>query len=51
MLVGGVFAAGVGVIIGLPCFKLKSTYFTLTTIALANILLLLVQNTRQLGKP
>lgn len=49
MLVGGVLAAGVGVIIGLPCFKLKSTYFTLTTIALANILLLLVQNTRAIG--
>ena len=49
MFVGGLIAAAVGVIIGLPCFKLKSTYFTLTTIALANILLLLVQNTRQLG--
>lgn len=49
MLVGGVLAAGVGVLIGLPCFKLKSTYFTLTTIALANILLLLVQNTRAIG--
>lgn len=49
MLAGGVLAAGVGVLIGLPCFKLKSTYFTLTTIALANILLLLVQNTRSIG--
>lgn len=49
MLVGGVLAAAVGVIMGFPCFKLKSTYFTLTTIALANILLLLVQNTRRLG--
>lgn len=49
MLVGGVLAAGVGVLIGLPCFKLKSTYFTLTTIALAYILLLLVQNTRNIG--
>lgn len=49
MLAGGMLAALVGVIIGLPCFKLKSTYFTLTTIALANILLLLVQNTRKIG--
>jgi len=49
MLAGGLLAALVGVIIGFPCFKLKSTYFTLTTIALANILLLLVQNTRKLG--
>ena len=49
MLVGGVLAAIVGVIMGLPCFKLKSTYFTLTTIALSYIILLLVQNTRTLG--
>ena len=49
MLAGGLLAALVGVIMGFPCFKLKSTYFTLTTIALANILLLLVQNTRKLG--
>lgn len=49
MLAGGLLAALVGVIMGFPCFKLKSTYFTLTTIALANILLLLVQNTRKIG--
>ena len=49
MLAGGVLAAIVGVIIGLPCFKLKSTYFTLTTIALSTIILLLVQNTRYIG--
>lgn len=49
MIAGGLLAAVVGVIMGFPCFKLKSTYFTLTTIALANILLLLIQNTRRLG--
>lgn len=36
MFAGGLLAAILGVIIGLPCFKLQSTYFTLTTIALAN---------------
>lgn len=49
MLVGGVIAALLGILIGIPCFKLQSTYFTLTTIALANILLLVVQSVRNIG--
>ncbi|HCE61625.1 MAG TPA: branched-chain amino acid ABC transporter permease [Clostridiales bacterium] len=49
MLAGGLLAAILGVIIGLPCFKLQSTYFTLTTIALANIMLLAVQSIRNIG--
>lgn len=49
MFAGGLLAAILGVIIGLPCFKLQSTYFTLTTIALANIMLLAVQSIRNIG--
>lgn len=49
MLAGGVLAAGLGILIGLPCFKLQSTYFTLVTIALANIMLLVVQSIRSIG--
>ncbi|MCI8464340.1 MAG: branched-chain amino acid ABC transporter permease [Lachnospiraceae bacterium] len=49
MLAGGVLAAALGILIGLPCFKLQSTYFTLVTIALANIMLLVVQSVRNIG--
>ena len=45
MLVGGVSAMLVGVAIGYPCFRLRGPYFTLTTIAFAEILRIWVENT------
>lgn len=42
MLVGGLVAGVVGLLIGYPCFKLRGTYFTLATIALLNVIRILV---------
>ncbi len=47
MLVGGVGAVLVGVAIGYPCFRLRGPYFTLTTIAFAEILRIWVENTEE----
>jgi len=44
MIIGAVAAAIFGIIIGYPCFKLKGPYFTLTTIAFAEILRIWVEN-------
>lgn len=38
MLVGGVAAAGVGGVIGYPCFRLRGAFFSLVTIAFAEML-------------
>jgi len=48
MLVGGLAAMAVGVLIGYPCFRLRGPYFTLTTIAFAEILRIWVENTDEL---
>lgn len=45
MLVGGLFAAGLSLAIGYPTFKLKGPYFTLTTIAFAEIARIWFENT------
>jgi branched-chain amino acid transport system permease protein len=45
MCAGAITAAVVGVIIGYPTFRLKGPYFALTTIALAEILRIYVENT------
>ncbi|RMF90134.1 MAG: branched-chain amino acid ABC transporter permease, partial [Nitrospinota bacterium] len=45
MWVGAVLSAVVGVIIGYPTFRLRGPYFALTTIALAEILRIYVENT------
>lgn len=45
MLVGGLLAAATAVLIGLPTFRLKGPYFTLTMIAFAEILRIWVENT------
>lgn len=42
MLAGGLVAGGFGLLIGYPCFKLRGTYFTLATIALLNVIRILV---------
>jgi branched-chain amino acid transport system permease protein len=45
MWVGAITAAVVGVIIGYPTFRLRGPYFALTTIAMAEILRIYVENT------
>jgi branched-chain amino acid transport system permease protein len=49
MLVGGLLATVVGVIIGLPTFKMRGAYFALATIAFAEGLRVMVENIDQLG--
>lgn len=44
MLVGGVIAALVALALGYPCFRLKGHYFSIATIVIAEIGLLLVHN-------
>ena len=48
MLVGGACATVVGVLIGYPCFRLRGPYFTLTTIAFAEILRIWAENTEEI---
>lgn len=45
MLVGGLVATAVGAAISYPCFRLRGPYFTLSTIAFAEILRIWVENT------
>ena len=45
MIVGGLLSAGLAVLIGLPTFRLKGPYFTLTMIAFAEIVRIWVENT------
>ncbi len=49
MLAGGLLAALVGVIIGLPTLKLRGAYFALATIAVGEGLRVLVENVEQVG--
>ncbi len=49
MLVGGVIAAAVGVLIGLPTFKMRGAYFALATIAFAEGIRVMVENIDKLG--
>jgi branched-chain amino acid transport system permease protein len=49
MLVGGVLASIVGVLIGLPTFKMRGAYFALATIAFAEGLRVTMENIDQLG--
>ena len=44
MLVGGVLAGIVGVIIGLPTFKMRGAYFALATIAFAEGIRVMIEN-------
>ncbi len=49
MLVGGVLAALVGVVIGLPTFRMRGAYFCLCTIAFAEGIRVMVENIDTLG--
>ncbi|MGD8844134.1 MAG: branched-chain amino acid ABC transporter permease [Desulfobacteraceae bacterium] len=49
MLVGGVLATIVGVLIGLPTFKMRGAYFALATIAFAEGMRVMVENIDFLG--
>lgn len=49
MIVGGVFAALVGVIIGKPTFKMRGAYFALATIAFGEGIRVLIENIDYLG--
>jgi branched-chain amino acid transport system permease protein len=52
MVAGGLAAAALSVCIGYPTFKLKGPYFTLTTIAFAEIVRIWIENTDEfLGIP
>ncbi len=49
MIVGGLLAAMMGVIIGLPTLKLRGAYFALATIAVGEGVRVLVENVKQVG--
>lgn len=49
MIVGGLLAAMMGVIIGLPTLKLRGAYFALATIAVGEGMRVLVENVKQVG--
>jgi branched-chain amino acid transport system permease protein len=49
MVIGGVLATIVGVIIGLPTFKMRGAYFALATIAFGEGLRVMVENIDHLG--
>lgn len=49
MLVGGIIATIVGVLIGLPTFKMRGAYFALATIAFAEGIRVMVENIDYLG--
>ncbi|MGD9016057.1 MAG: branched-chain amino acid ABC transporter permease [Desulfobacterales bacterium] len=49
MIIGGGLAAVVGVLIGLPTFKMRGAYFALATIAFAEGFRVMVENIDQLG--
>jgi branched-chain amino acid transport system permease protein len=49
MVIGGILAMIVGVIIGLPTFKMRGAYFALATIAFAEGVRVMVENIDNLG--
>ena len=49
MLVGGVLAAIMGILIGLPTLKLRGAYFALATIAFGEATRVLVENVEKIG--
>ncbi|MEJ5357088.1 MAG: branched-chain amino acid ABC transporter permease [Desulfobacterales bacterium] len=49
MVIGGILSTFVGVLIGLPTFKMRGAYFALATIAFAEGLRVMVENIDQLG--
>lgn len=49
ILCGSAFAAGVGLVIGFPVFRLRSHYFTIATIAIQQLVFISVINSDWLG--
>jgi branched-chain amino acid transport system permease protein len=49
MIIGGILAMGIGVLIGLPTFKMRGAYFALATIAFAEGVRVMVENLDFLG--
>ncbi len=49
MIIGGCLAVIVGVLIGLPTFKMRGAYFALATIAFAEGIRVMVENIEYLG--
>jgi len=49
MVIGGCLAVVVGVLIGLPTFKMRGAYFALATIAFAEGIRVMVENIEYLG--
>ena len=49
MIVGGILATLIGLVVGIPTFKLSGTFYTLASVAVSTIFMLLFQSTRQLG--
>ena len=49
MLAGGVLATLIGLLVGIPTFKLSGTFYTLASLALCTILMLVFQSTRSIG--
>ena len=48
MLAGGVLAALVGLLLGIVCFRLRSHYFTLATLAFGEVISIVALNWRSL---
>lgn len=49
MLVGGVLATLIGLLVGIPTFKLSGTFYTLASLALCTIMMLVFQSTKSIG--
>ena len=49
MLAGGVLATLIGLLVGIPTFKLSGTFYTLASLALCTIMMLVFQSTKSIG--
>ncbi|MDR2157348.1 MAG: branched-chain amino acid ABC transporter permease [Clostridiales Family XIII bacterium] len=47
MFIGALLTGVVGVLIGFPCFRMSGPYFTLTTIAFAELIRVYLENTKE----
>ncbi|MCI8556754.1 MAG: branched-chain amino acid ABC transporter permease [Lachnospiraceae bacterium] len=48
LLISGLIAGGVSLLIGIPCFRLSGSYFTLSTIALCSVIRIIFNTNRTL---
>jgi branched-chain amino acid transport system permease protein len=49
MIAGGLLSVLFGVLVGFPCFRLRGPFFSLATLALAEVVRIYVMNTENLG--